>query len=107
ITHDINSSIESLAERVPSEAVKFQQRAMTSMNDLTLLIDEVRAQLDRAMKNSSGQGQGQQKSLSQLIQQQDELNKNMQKAREQLKQNGQPDGRDKGEHASSENMAKM
>jgi len=103
----ISSSLEGLAERRLSEVVKFQQGAMTSMNNLALLIGEIREQLERAMKNASGQGQGQQKSLSQLIQQQNELNENMQKAREQLKQNGQQNGKERGENALSENMAKM
>jgi hypothetical protein len=103
----INSSLEGMAERRLSDVTRFQQRSMTSMNNLALLIAEVREQLDRAMKNASGQGQGQQKSLSQLIQQQDELNKNMQKAREQLKQNGQLNGKDMGSYKLSEKMARM
>jgi len=103
----INSSLEGLAERRLNEVVKFQQGAMTSMNNLALLIGEIREQLERAMKNASGQGQGQQKNLSQLIQQQDVLNENMQKAREQLKQNGQQNGKQRGEYALSEKMVRM
>lgn len=103
----ISLSLEGLADRRLTDVAKFQKGAMTSMNNLTLLIGEIREQLERAMKNASGQGQGQQKSLSQLIQQQNELNENMQKAREQLKQNGQQDGKQKGGSALSERMARM
>lgn len=101
----INSSLEGLTEYRLNEAVRHQQSAMTSMNNLTLLIGEIREQLERAKKNASGQGQ--QKSLSQLIQQQDELNQNMQKAREQLKQNGQQNGKHLNGSAVSQKMVTM
>lgn len=105
--NNIASAIEDLAERRFSEADRHQQNAMTSMNNLALLLGEVRDQLEKAMKNASGKGKGQQQTLSQMIGQQNELNKNMQKMREQLKQNSSQSGKQMGTSAVSEKMAQM
>lgn len=105
--NSINLSLENLAQRRLNDAAKYQQRAMTSMNNIILMIGELREQLEKAMKNASGQGKGQQKSLSQLIQQQMELNKNMQNAREQLKQNREQSGKQQEGSIMSEKMVKM
>lgn len=105
--NSINLSLENLAQRRLNDAAKYQQRAMTSMNNIILMIGELREQLEKAMKNASGQGKGQQKSLSQLIQQQMELNKNMQNAREQLKQSREQSGKQQEGSIMSEKMVKM
>ncbi|EOR93060.1 hypothetical protein ADIARSV_3775 [Arcticibacter svalbardensis MN12-7] len=107
ITERINYSLESLAERRLSEAVSGQQSAMASINNLALLLTEVEEHLQKAMKNSSSGGKGNQQSLSQLGQQQDQLNKNMEKAREKMKQNGAESSRNKGQANSSQQFAGM
>ena len=107
ITERINSSLESLAERRLSGAVSDQQGAMASINNLALLLAEVEEHLNKAMKNASSGGKGSKQSLSQLGQRQDQLNKNMQKAREQMKQNGAESGNNKGRAQSSQQFAGM
>lgn len=107
ITEHINSSLESLSERRLSEAVSSQQNAMASINNLALLLTEIEEQLQKAMKNASSGGKGNQQSLSQLGQRQDQLNKNMEKAREQMKQNGPESGKNKGREISSQQFAGM
>ncbi|WP_069660038.1 DUF4175 family protein [Arcticibacter eurypsychrophilus] len=107
ITERINYSLESMAERSIQEAVSDQQSAMASINNLALLLTEVEEHLQKAMKNASSGGKGSQQSLSQLGQRQDQLNKNMEKAREQMKQNGSESGRIRGQVNLSQQFARM
>ncbi|MGV3705744.1 MAG: DUF4175 family protein [Arcticibacter sp.] len=106
-TASMNSALEGLADRRITDAARHQRNSMTSMNNMALLLGEVRDQLEKAMKNASGKGKGSQQNLSQMIRQQEELNKNMQKTRDQLKQNGQEIGKQRGAYAVSEKMAQM
>ncbi|MEO6524920.1 MAG: DUF4175 family protein [Mucilaginibacter sp.] len=111
----INSNIElaltNLGDRRTGEANNNQQFAMTSMNNLALMLDEALGQLQSAMKNAkSGKGgKKKQPSMSQLNQMQQKLNENMQKAREQMKQQGNPgkDGKGGNPGQMSEQFAKM
>lgn len=66
----LDESVESIKERKKGEAIGKQQFAMTSINDLALMLDDVMSQ----MMNSMGMGSGQQQnarvpSLSELQQQ--------------------------------------
>ena len=113
INNNIDQSIANLGERRTAEANRAQQFAMTSMNNLALMLNEVLDQLQNMMKNAKpGSGKKKQPSMQQLSQMQQELNKNMQKARQQMQQQGnqgQPQnqsGQQKGE-GMSEQMAKL
>ncbi len=108
INLNVTKAIESLADRRTSEANRNQQYAMTSINNLALMLNEALEQLQNAQKNAqSGDGKGKKKqSLSQLSKMQDQLNKSMQKAREQMKQSGgQQKQGNKGE--MSQQLAQM
>ncbi len=113
INNNIDQAIANLGERRTNEANSAQQFAMTSMNNLALMLNEVLDQLQNMMKNAKpGSGKKKQPSMQQLSQMQQELNKNMQKARQQMQQQGnqgQPQnqpGQQRGE-GMSEQMAKM
>ncbi|MEN0054463.1 MAG: hypothetical protein AAGC65_12385 [Mucilaginibacter sp.] len=85
-TH-IDQALENLGDRRTSEANRHQQYAMTSMNNLALLLSEALEQLQKQM-SKSGKGKGKKQSVSQLAKMQEQLNQNMQKAREQMQQQG-------------------
>lgn len=88
INFNLDKSLESLGERRTSEANRYQQFTMTSINNLTLMLSEALNQLQNMSKNSKG-GKGKQKQgMKQLSQMQEQLNKNMQKAREQMQKSG-------------------
>ena len=89
INFNIEKALGNLAERKVAEANRNQQYAMTSLNNLALLLSEVQEQVQKAMKNAKQGGKGKQKSLSQLRRMQEQLSKNMEKARQQLQQQGQ------------------
>ncbi|HEX8378001.1 MAG TPA: DUF4175 family protein, partial [Pedobacter sp.] len=116
INTNIDLALQQLAERRTSEANRNQQYAMTSINNLALMLSEVEEQLQQAMKNAKsgkGKGKGKSPSLSELSKMQDQLNKNMQKAREQMQKSGQQPGKQGTQGASgekgqmSEGLAKM
>jgi hypothetical protein len=97
INAHIGQALEHLSERMGSQARQDQQYAMTAMNNLAILLNEALQQL----QNSKGDGKSKKASLSQLNQMQQELNENMEKLREKLKQGNQING------MLSEQMAKM
>jgi hypothetical protein len=108
INGQIDKAIENLGDRKTPEALRNQQFAMTSMNNLALLLSEALDQLQKAM-NKSGKGKGKQSqpSLSQLTKMQQQLNQNMQKAREQMMQGNQPQPGKSGQQGMSEQLARM
>lgn len=109
-TH-IDRALENLGERRTAEATRNQQYAMTSMNNLALMLSEALEQLQSSMKKGkSGKGKGKQQSLGQLAKMQQQLNQNMQKAREQMQQAGNPgkSSKESGNNAGmSEQLARM
>jgi flagellar biosynthesis GTPase FlhF len=107
INQQIEQSLEFLTERRVDQANRNQQFALTSINNLALMLSEALKQLQDAMKNAQSGGKGKPKpGLSQLSEMQKELNKNMQKAKEQMEQQGIKPGQ-KGKSGMSEQMAKM
>jgi hypothetical protein len=109
-TH-IDQALDNLGDRHTAEANRNQQYAMTSMNNLALMLSEALDQLQKMM-NKSKSGKGKPQSISQLTKMQQQLNKNMQKAREQMQQQGnQPDdktGQGKPKQGNmSEQLARM
>lgn len=107
INDQISASLDNLSDRKVAEANRNQQFALTSINNLTLMLSDALQQLQNAMKNAKGGGKGQkQPGLAQLSKMQQELNKNMQKAKEQMQQQGIKPGQ-KGSGQMSEQLAKM
>lgn len=89
INDHIDQALQNMADRVTPEATRNQQYAMTSMNNLALMLSEALDQLQNAMKNGrSGKGKKQQLSVSELARQQQELNRNMERAKQQMQQQG-------------------
>lgn len=93
INFNLNKSLESLGERTTSEANRYQQFTMTSINNLSLMLSEALNQLQNMQKNSKGgSGKKQKQGMKQLSQMQEQLNKSMQKAREQMQKSGRNQG---------------
>ena len=89
INSNIDLALECLGDRHTPEANRYQQFAMTSMNNLALLLNEVLDKLQNQKTNGkSGKGKGKQQSISQLAKMQQKLNENMQKARNEMQQSG-------------------
>ncbi|MDN5284367.1 MAG: hypothetical protein JWR38_641 [Mucilaginibacter sp.] len=109
-TH-IDQALDNLGDRRTAEANRHQQYAMTSMNNLALMLSEALEQLQKQM-NKSGKGKGKQQSVSQLAKMQEQLNQNMQKAREQMQKEGQQGNQGKSSQQGnkgnmSEQLARM
>ena len=112
INNHIDEALDNLGDRRTAEATRNQQYAMTSMNNLALLLSEALDQLQNMQKKGkSGKGKGKQQSISQLAKMQQQLNQNMQKAREQLQQQGQQGNQGKSQNGNngkiSEQLAKL
>ncbi|MFA5243773.1 MAG: hypothetical protein WC380_00600 [Pedobacter sp.] len=110
INHNIIKAIENLGERRTAEANRSQQFALTSINNLALMLNEALEQLQQAQQNSRPGGKGKKKqSLSQLSKMQEQLNQNMQKAREEMQKRGMQNSGQQGNPNStmSEQLAKM
>jgi hypothetical protein len=109
INDHIDQALQNLGDRITPEASRNQQYAMTSMNNLALMLSEALDQLQNAMKNGkSGKGKGKQQSVSGLARMQQQLNQNMQKAREQMQRQGNPGKSQNGNNENiSEQLAKL
>jgi hypothetical protein len=89
INDHIDQALQNMGDRLTPEATSNQQYAMTSMNNLALMLSEALEQLQNAMKNGkAGKGKGKQISVSDLARQQQQLNQNMQRAKEQMQRQG-------------------
>lgn len=100
INFNVSKAIESLGERRTAEANRNQQFAMTSINNLALMLNEALDQMQQAQQSGKPGGKGKKgrQSLSQLSKMQEQLNKNMQKAREEMQNRaGQPKAGQKGQ----------
>lgn len=108
INQQINSALEQITELKIAEANRSQQFALTSINNLALMLSEALQQMQEAMKNakSGGKGGKPKPGLSELTEMQKQLNKNMQKAKDQMQQQGIMPGQ-KGSKEFSESLAKM
>ena len=106
INSHIDQSLDNLGDRRTPEANRNQQYAMTSMNNLALMLSEALDALQNSMKNGkAGSGKSKQPSLSQLNQMQQRLNQNMQKMREQMQKQGNMSQSQHG--AMSQQLAQM
>ncbi|MES2651176.1 MAG: hypothetical protein V4663_05520 [Bacteroidota bacterium] len=84
INFNIEKSIDQLGDRRTSEANRYQQTAMTSLNNLALMLNEALEQ----MQKNKGSGKGKKQSMQQLQKMQEQLNKKMQEARDKMQQEG-------------------
>ena len=108
INSHIDEALESLGDRRTAEATRSQQYAMTSMNNLALLLSEALDQLQNSMnKAKSGKGKGKQQSMEQLAKMQQQLNQNMQKARDQMQQQGGKGNEGKSENSNNGNISEQ
>jgi hypothetical protein len=107
INDHIDQALQNMSDRVTPEASRNQQYAMTSMNNLALMLSEALDQLQNAMnKGKSGKGKGKQQSVSELARMQEQLNQNMQKAREQMQQKGN-EGKSGNGNGNNENISEQ
>jgi len=105
INFNLDKSLENLGDRRTSEANRYQQFTMTSINNLSLMLSEALNQLQNMSKNSKG-GKGKQKQgMKQLSQMQEQLNKSMQQAREKMQKSGNQGTVGKGQ--MSQEFSKM
>src|SRR5690606_12704209 len=89
INFNTEKAIENLSDRKITETASNQQYTMMAINNVALLLSEVYEQLQKAMQNAQPGGKGKKQSLSQLRKMQEQLNKNMENARQQLQKEGQ------------------
>ncbi|MBN8703844.1 MAG: DUF4175 domain-containing protein [Bacteroidetes bacterium] len=114
INSSMDKAIAHLAERQTPEANARQQFAMTSINNLALMLSEALEQMQAQMRQksqSSGSGscnkpggKGQKPSAQSMRQMQENLNKQIQKLKQQMEQQGKnPGGKKPGEKGSNGN----
>jgi hypothetical protein len=102
----IDLALDNLGDRRTAEANRNQQYAMTSMNNLALMLSDALSQVQGSKNAKSGKGKSKKMSMSQLSQMQQQLNQNMQKAKEQMQQQGgNPSQSQRG--SMSEQLAKL
>jgi len=118
INDHIDKALESLGDRRTAEANRDQQYAMTSLNNLALMLSDAKDQLENSMKNAK-EGKGKSKknskgkpSMQQLSKMQQQLNQNMQQMRDQMQQQQNQQGNNpnqgQSQHQSqSEQLARM
>ena len=109
INDHIDQALQNLGDRQIAEAGSNQQYAMTAMNNLALMLSEALEQLQKS-KKGSGKGKSKQQTLGELAKMQQQLNQNMQKAREQMQKQGNQgqSGQKQGQGGSmSEQLARM
>jgi len=109
INDHIDQALQNLGDRQMAEAGSNQQYAMTAMNNLALMLSEILEQLEKS-KNGSGKGKSKQQTLGELAKMQQQLNQNMQKAREQMQKESDKgqSGQKQGQGSTvSEQLARM
>jgi hypothetical protein len=108
INEHIEQALQNLGERHTPEATSNQQYAMTSMNNLALMLSEALEQLQNSKANGkSGKGKGKKQSISSLAKMQEQLNKNMQQARDQMQKQGNKGQSGQGQQGRGNNMSEQ
>lgn len=108
INQNMDKAISHLAERQTPQATSRQQFAMTSVNNLALMLSEVTKQMQQQMQQQK-QGQGScskpgnqsKPSASSMKKMQEQINKQIQKMKEQMEKEGGPQKGKKGEGGNS------
>lgn len=85
MNYHLDKSLEGIKERKKPNATAEQQFAMTAMNNLALLLDDVMEQMQNSMMNGQGGQSGQKQPMPSLGQLQQQLNQQI----EDLKNSGQ------------------
>jgi hypothetical protein len=86
INFNIAKAIDFLGDRRTAEANRAQQFAMTSLNNLALMLNEALEQLQKP--KGKGSGKGKKQGMKDLQQMQEQLNQRMQNARDQMQKQG-------------------
>ena len=117
INMNMYEALDNLEDRMVPQARSRQQFAMTSINNLTLMLSEALQQMQQEAQSKPGQGtckkpggNGKKPSLTQMKKKQEEINKNMKKAKEAMQKGGNSPGKrgKPGEGSGmSEQLAKM
>lgn len=114
INLNMGEAIDNLEERNVPQARSRQQFVMTSVNNLTLLLSEALQQMQQQQANAQPSasckkpGKKKSSSIAEMKKMQEELNKNMQKMKELLKQQGsKSQGKISKDQSMSEQLAKM
>lgn len=115
VNQNMDEALSNLEDRSVSQARSRQQFVMTAVNNLTLMLSEALQQMQQqqasAMPSAACKKPGNKNpSLAELRKMQEELNKNMQKAKEQMKKEGnKPKPGKPGQQGQgmSEQLAKM
>lgn len=102
INFNMEKALDFLGDRRTPEANRSQQFAMTSLNNLALMLNEALESLQNSKSSSSGKGK---KSMKDLQKMQDQLNKQMQNAKEKMQKEGNQGTVPKGQ--MSQEFAKM
>lgn len=106
INFNINKAIDFLGDRRTAEANRSQQFAMTSLNNLALMMNEALEQMQNAQKNAkAGKGKKGKQSMKDLQKMQEQLNHRMQNARDKMQKEGNMGTVPKGQ--MSQEFAKM
>ncbi len=95
IKENMSKSLKSLGDRNANRAASKQQFAMTSINNLALILDEALQQMQKQMQKGGGScskpgGKGQKPSAAQMKKMQEQLNKQMQKMKDGMSQGDKP-----------------
>lgn len=114
INNNMEKSIEHLADRQSPDAMNRQQQAMTSINNLALMLDESLQQMMQQMNQQNKMqgngsckkpgGKGQKPSMSSLRQMQQKLNQQMQQMQQGMQQ-GKGKGGQKGQNGQDGGMS--
>lgn len=120
VNSNMGKAISSMADRRTPEAASRQQQALTSVNNLALLLSEAIEQMQNAMAQASGSGscskpgKGQKPSAATMRQLQEQLNKQMEQMKKGMEKGGQESGPKPGGNrpgqggmGMSKEMAKM
>ncbi|WP_214073530.1 DUF4175 family protein [Mucilaginibacter sp. dw_454] len=107
INTQIDGALDNLGDRRTAEANRNQQYAMTSMNNLALMLADALAQLQNKMNQGGKGGKSKQPSVSQLRQMEEKLSQNMQKMRDQMQKQGGTPMSQSQQGQMSEQLAKM
>jgi len=113
INDRIDQALENLGDRRTAEANRNQQYAMTSMNNLALMLSDALNNMQAKMNQQKSGGspkKSKSQQMQQLSKQQQQLNQNMQRAREQMQQQqqqGKNQGQSQQQRGMSEQLARM
>lgn len=88
INFNLDKSLENLGERNTAGANRNQQYTMTSINNLSLMLNEALEQLQNAKKKGQKGSKGSKTGMQELQKMQQQLNQKMQQAKEQMQKNG-------------------